>query len=195
MIKFNAGARAAMAAGALLVSACATTPTPYQPISASSAVAGGYSEIRLAPDRYRVTFAGNRFTSRERVEASLLYRAADLALQQGFDWFVIEDREVERQVERRVEPDPFNNPWFYGDYGYWRPYWRYYGPGTGWRTWDPYYGDPFWTTRVDVRTIERFEVSAEVRMGRGSMPASNPKAFDARDVIARLGPEVRRTGR
>lgn len=170
---------------------CVGTPTPYQPISSASRVEGGYSDVRLAPDRFRVTFTGNAFTSRERVEASLLYRAAELTLQHGNDWFVIEDREVERRIEREVRPDPLYRPWFYDDYAHWRPYWRYYGPSTGWNTWDPYYGDPFWTDRVDTRTIERFEVSAEIRMGRGYMPASNLRAFDARDVIARIGPELR----
>lgn len=182
---------AGAAALALLAAGCAGKPTPYQPISSSSRVAGGYSETRLAADHFRVTFAGNSFTSRERVEASLLYRAAELTLQERYDWFVIEDREVEHQVERDLHPDPLYRPWFYDNYGYWRPYWRYYGPRTGWRTWDPYFGDPFWADRIDTRTVERFEVSAEIRMGHGAMPQGNHKAFDARDVIARIGPQIR----
>lgn len=179
---------------ALLAVGCAGTPTPYQPISSASRIAGGYSEVRLASDHFRVTFVGNSFTSRERVEGSLLYRAAELTRLEGYDWFVIEDREVEHQVERRSRPDPLYRPWFYDDYSYWRPYWRYYGPRSGWRTWDPYFGDPFWADRVDTQTVERFEVSAEIRMGRGTMPANNPRAFDARDVIASIGPKIRDKG-
>jgi hypothetical protein len=189
-IKRLAGA----AALALLVPGCAGKPTPYQPMSSTSRISGGYSETRLATDHFRVTFVGNSFTSRERVEASLLYRAAELTLQEGYQWFVIEDREVEHQVERDLRPDPLYRPWFYDNYGYWRPYWRYYGPRTGWRTWDPYFGDPFWADRVDIRTIERFEVSAEIRMDRGAMPSGTRKAFDARDVIARIGPQIRDGG-
>lgn len=188
------GSRSRMAGAvalALLVAGCAGTPTPYQPISSASRSEGGYSEVQLAPDRFRVTFAGNSFTSRERVEASLLYRAAELTLQQGNDWFVIEDRETERRVERDLRPDPLYRPWFYDDFAYWRPYWRYYGPGLGWQTWDPYFGDPFWTGRVDTRQVEQFEVTAEIRMGRGFMPTTNLKAFDARDVIRRIGPDIR----
>lgn len=175
----------------LFATGCVATSTPYQPISSANRVEGGYSQVQLASNIFRVTFAGNSFTSRERVEASLLYRAAELTLQHRYDWFIIEDREVERQVEREIRPDPLYRPWFYDDYAYWRPYWNYYGPRTGWRTWDPYYGDPFWRDRVDTRTIERFEVSAEIRMGHGYMPATNLKAFNARDVIARIGPEIR----
>jgi hypothetical protein len=146
--------------------------------------------MRLAENQYRVTFAGNRLTSREQVESSLLYRAAELTLQRGYDWFVIVDREVERQVEREVRRDPFYDPWFYRDYAYWRPYWRYYGPNVGWQSWYPYYGDPFWADRMQDRTVERFEATAEIRLGRGFMRATDVRAFDARDVIARLGPDV-----
>jgi hypothetical protein len=154
-------------------------------------VAGGYSEVRLAENRFQVTFEGNSLTSRERVESYMLYRAAELTLQQGFDWFVIEDREMEHRVEKQVRRDPRYDPWFASDYAYWRPYWRYYGPSFGWRTWYPYYGDPFWTERQEVRTIERFQATADIRLGHGAMPATNLRAFDARDVIARLANDVK----
>ncbi|WP_313670421.1 CC0125/CC1285 family lipoprotein [Sandarakinorhabdus sp.] len=179
-------------AAALVLAGCATSgSTPYQPASSANAVQGGYSEVRLAEDRYSVTFAGNRLTSREQVEASLLYRSAELTLQRGYDWFVIVDKETERQVERQAGIDPLYDPWFRRDYLYWRPYWRYYGPGMGWNYWYPYYGDPFWADRFRDRTVERFEATAEIRMGRGAMPATDVRAFDARDVIGRLGPQVR----
>ncbi len=29
-----------------------------------------------------------------------------------------------------------------GPYSFWRPSWRYYGRGYGWRGWDPFWGDP-----------------------------------------------------
>jgi len=177
----------------LALAGCSTTgSTPYQPVSASNRAVGGFSDERLAPDEYRVTFSGNRLTSRETVESYLLYRAAELALEQGYDWFAIVDRQVEHQVERDVYPDTRYDPWFAADYGYWRPYWRYYAPGTGWNSWYPYYGDPFWASRTPSRTVERFEATAEIHMGRGAMPATDVRAFDARDVIARIGPDVKR---
>lgn len=180
------------AAIALTLAGCASTgSTPYQPASSANAVQGGYSDTRLAEDRYSVTFAGNRLTSREQVETFLLYRAAELTQQRGYDWFVIVDKETERQVERQMGRDPMYDPWFYRDYGYWRPFWRYYVPRTGWNNWYPYYGDPFWADRMQDRTVERFEATAEIRLGRGLMPATDVRAFDARDVIARLGPQVR----
>ena len=177
---------------ALLVGGCTSTgSTPYQPLTSSGPVTGGYSDRRLAEGVYRVTFAGNRLTSRETVESSLLLRAAELTVEQGYDWFEIQDREIERQVERRLLPQPLYNPWFARDYYYWRPYWRYYRPSIGWNYWYPYTRDPFWADRYDVRTIETFEASAEISMGRGPVPATNLRAFDARDVIARIGSAIR----
>lgn len=187
---------AAVAGCAVALAGCAGSgSTPYQPVSSANAVQGGYFDVRLSEDRYRVTFAGNRLTSREQVESFLLYRAAELTLQRGYDWFVIIDKETEREVERDRRAGPgaglMYDPWFGRDYFYWRPYWRYYGPGGVWQNWYPYYGDPFWADRFGERTTERFEASAEIRLGRGFMPASDVRAFDARDVMRRMGPDVR----
>jgi hypothetical protein len=178
-----------LAVALLLASGCATS-TPYQPLSASSAVSGGYADQRLAENRYRVTFAGNALTTREQVESYLLFRAAELTVERGYDWFVVVDHEMEHDIEREIRPDPYYRPWYGPAYGTWRPYWRYWGPGDGWREWDPYHGDPFWTRDVDVRTVERFEATAEIRLGRGAVPPGEGEALVAREVIARLGPQV-----
>ena len=178
-------------AATLALAACAT-PTPYQPISAASRTQGGYYEERLAADRWRVSFAGNTLTSRETVEGYLLYRAAELTLEQRRDWFEIVDREVEHEVRRDVSRDPYYDPWW--GYPGWRPYWRYYEPRLGWRYWYPWYGDPFWGRRVDVRTVDRYEAHADIVMHSGRKPAGNGRTFDARDVIERLGPTIRRPG-
>jgi hypothetical protein len=173
------------------LAACAT-PTPYQPAApgrSASSSGGGYSELRLENNRFRVNFAGNSLTSRETVEGYLLFRAAELTVQNGYDWFAVVERDVDKKSRTYVEPDPFYRPW-YGAYGFWRPSWRYYGRGYGWRGWDPFWGDPFWADRVDVRTIERFEASAEIVMGKGAKPADDVRAFDARGVIDNLRPRI-----
>ena len=173
-----------------LLSACATA-TPYQPNIPGQSVSGGYSEQRIEANRFRVNFTGNSLTSRETVEGYLLFRAAELTVQEGYDWFAIVDRNTETDRRTYVERDPFYSPWYGPSYGYWRPYWRYYG-GFGWRTWDPWWGDPFWADRMDVRTVTKFEASAEIVMNRGAKPADDPRAFDARAVIANLSPRVTR---
>jgi hypothetical protein len=187
MLKKSAALLVAIALSAGLA-ACAT-PTPYQPNIKGQSMGGGYSEIRLEPNRYRVNFMGNSLTSRETVEGYLLFRAAELTVESGYDWFAVVDRDTDKTSRTYVEPDPFYRPW-YGSYGFWRPSWRYYGGGYGWRGWDPFWGDPFWADRVDVRTVERFEASAEIVMQKGPKPAEDVKAFDARAVIENLKPRV-----
>lgn len=181
---------AVLLAGAGLA-ACATA-TPYQPNVPGQAVSGGFSDQRLDATHFRVTFAGNSLTSRETVERYLLYRAAELTADQGYDWFATVEKQVDRSSRTYVTPDPFS----YGPsrFGYWRPYWRYYGAGPGWRRWDPWYGDQFWADQMDVRTVEKFEATAEIVMGKGPPPAADQHAFDARDVLTNLGPTIVRPG-
>jgi len=166
---------------ALALVACATA-TPYQPLGTKGAK-GGYSDQKIEANRYRVTFAGNSYTSRSRVENYLLYRAAELTIASGYDGFTIVQRDTERNVETRVSPG------LGGPYGWWQPSWRYYGGGFGWRSWDPWFGDPFWADSIDVSTIDRYEATAEIVMTRGQ-GSSDPRNFDARQVIANLGPTI-----
>ena len=176
-------ASVALASG---LAACAT-PTPYQPFNPADASAGGYRDARLDSNHWRVSFAGNSVTSRERVERYLLYHAADLTLGQGFEWFMETDKQTD------VTGDAYADPY----YGWgWRPGWRFHrggfygggfggwGPGWGYGRygpWGPGYADDF----------DRFDVSAEIMMGRGPKP---PQALDAREVMANLGPGIVRPG-
>lgn len=171
---------------ALALSACAT-PTPYQPAGAGNY--GGYAEQRLENDRYRVSFSGNSVTSREDVEMGLLLRAAELTAENGFDWFATVNRATDRDTRLQSFGNPgFGDP-FYGRYSpFWGPTWRYYDRGR----WSPW-GDPFWGRNdFDVRQIDRYEATSEIIMGKGAKPANDANAFDAREVIANLGPRVNR---
>ena len=171
----------------LAAGSCATS-TPYQPKIAGQAVHGGYSERRLGEGRYLMTFDGNTLTSRERVEGYMLYRAAELAVQNDYDWFRIVQRATDTDERTYVEPN--YHPWY--GYGHWRPYWRYYRPHRGWGSWYPYGRDPFWADRYDVQTVREFEAHAEVVMGHGPLPPGDGDLFDARKVMADLGPSIER---
>lgn len=183
---------ASAAAAVVLVAASCTSATPYQPYRPEFAggVHGGFSEQRLAPDRFLVRFHGNELTSRDRVEGYLLYRAAELTVQNGHDWFAIIDRHTEHDVETHVRPDPFYRPWYGPGYGYWHPEWRYYRRGYGWGVWHPGVSGPFWADRVDVSTVESFEATAEIVMHNGPVPAADQRTFDARRVLTDLGPTI-----
>ena len=178
---------ATTAVAGLVLAACATA-TPYQP-AGYNGQRGGYSEQRVESNRYRVTFAGNSVTSREQVEMSLLLRSAELTVESGYDWFATVNRATERDTRFVSTPDPFYGPYsrFYGPY--WGPSWRYYRSGF-WSPWDRW--GPWGPQDIDTRQIDRYEASAEIIMGRGPKPAGDPNAFDAREVIQNLGPQVTR---
>jgi hypothetical protein len=175
---------AAVAALGGALAACETA-TPYQPLAIGAATSGGYGEQKINDDVWRVTFAGNSLTSRETVERYLLYRAADLTVNQGFDWFVTTDRKTDKKTT--LLGDPFYRAGFGLDYGWgWRPSWRYRG-AFGWRTYDPWLGGPFWADNYRIEEINRYQASAEIRMGRGPKPDG---ALDARQVQTNLGPSI-----
>jgi hypothetical protein len=89
---------ALISAAALALSACATQPTVYQPATGPSAV--GYSEYRIEPGRYRITFRGGSGAPAGYVNDLALRRAADLAVQDGYDWFRVADRFMEAEPDR-----------------------------------------------------------------------------------------------
>lgn len=176
-------AAAAVVAGGLALASCMTA-TPYQPAASSGSTRGGYSDEQIESNRFRVSFSGNSLTSRETVERYLLYRAAELTLQRGFDHFEMVTRDTEKKSNTYVSRSFSPGPW-----GYWSPYWRWYRPRYGWGRYDPFFGDPFWDRDIDVRTVNRYEAMAEIVTGRGAKPA-NVRAFDAREVVDRLGPQI-----
>ena len=171
-------------AAGLALAACATA-TPYQPAGLNGQ-RGGYAEQRLETNRYRVSFSGNSVTSREQVEMGLLLRSAELTVESGYDWFATVNRATGRGTRYVGTPDPsqarYNS--LYGPD--WGPSWRYYRGGF-WSPWDRWGANDF-----DVRQIDRFEANAEIVLGRGPKPANDPNAFDAREVIQNLGPQVTR---
>lgn len=177
---------AAVLASAALLASCATATT-YHPATGSGFSRTGFSDVQIEPNRFRVSFAGNSYTSRETVERYLLYRAAELTLDQGYDYFIVSDRDTDKQT--RTYATPSYGGW--AGFGYWGPRWRYYGRGFGWRSWDPWWGDPFWDRTIDVNTVERYDAAAEIVLGRGPKPSDNVRAFDAHAVMERLGPTIK----
>jgi hypothetical protein len=189
MKKVLLAAVAALAIGGALAS-CAT-PTPYQPAAPGRNLGYGYSDYRIDDTHWRVTFSGNSLTSRETVEKYLLYRAAELTLEQGFDWFDTTDRHTERNTSYYAT-DPYYHSPFWGAYGWgWRPYWRYYGGPFGWRGWDPWFGSPFWADTVNIQEVSRYDATAEIVLGRNPPPAGH-RVFNAREVVANLAPSIAR---
>lgn len=169
-----------------LLAGCATA-TPYQPLGYPGE-RGGYTNQQLDQNHFRVSFIGNTLTSRQQVENYLLYRAAELTLQQGFACFTVVNRDTDQRT--RVRMSPFG-PYGYGRYGAgyypgWTPYWRLRGPW-GWHSYDPWHGDPFFPGRYDVDTVTSYQAMADISLSRA--PCSDkPGTFDAQQVVQNLQP-------
>ena len=85
-------------AASLALLGCATT---YEPSDIGGF--GGFSETRLGPSTYRVLVEGNGLTSRNEVEQFAMRRCAELTLEQGKRYFVIEQHRA--WVDRRFSRD------------------------------------------------------------------------------------------
>jgi hypothetical protein len=156
------------AAAAAVLAACATQ-TPYQP----AADGYGFQEQRIENNRVRITFRGNTLTDRETVETYMLYRAAEVTQQSGYDYFIVANRDTEEHS--RLQGMGGYRPRFGFDYWYF----------SARRGWSPWY-DPFWDEPMSYREVTRYEAMAEIAMFHGQKPADDPSAFSASEVIANL---------
>jgi hypothetical protein len=166
----KAGCSKAVQAGvvALLLAGCAAAPTPYQQQNQEGQ---GYREQRIEANRFRVSFSGNTFTSRETVENYLIYRAAELTIANGYDWFVLAGKETEAHT--RYDQMVTNMG---------------FGPYFAWDYWP--------RNSVAVSTaipVTDYQAYGYVTMFKGTKPATDPTAFDARAVEQSLAPTVQRT--
>ena len=194
---------AGLAALAVL-GACATA-TPYQQATESQR---GYDQQQIEDNRWTVTFSGNSLTDRETVETYLLYRAAELTQQQGFDHFRVADTETDEKRRVIASPSAFYDPFyssFYCDYRFYgrrgRLYPTRFGP-TYYRSRSPFYSspfhrsqfsyyDPFWGGGYDYREITRYDATAEIIMGSGTKP-DDASYFDASQVLSHLAGRITR---
>ncbi len=177
----TAAACAAIAVITLGLSGCETA-TPYQPLVRGSSTSGGYYDQRLDEDHFRVSFQGNTVTPRATVETYLLYRAAELTVSQGYDWFETEQRHTDKDQQTYYEGDPFYGPGYGYGFGYFRPAWTFYGGGGFGRG----FGRGFLRRRVhaaarsaafgdgQIQTVQKFQATAEIVMHKGPKPAGRP---------------------
>jgi len=145
-------------------------PTAYQATDDGY----GYTEAKLESDHYRVEFRGNSLTDRKVVESYLLYRAAELTLETGNDYFVVVEQDIDKKTTYHSSSDyPFGGRFPYHYY----PYSWYH---------------PQHTSHETVRSSERFTAVAEIYVGKGAKPTDNPSAYDARSVIDHLEGSIQR---
>lgn len=173
---FRALAIAAISAG---LAGC-LGPTPYQ----VKAYNGGYDDRTVSGERHFVAFYGNGFTSREAVLKYWLYRCAEVTAKNGFDYFVLLAKAAPRQgavpdtgprdiftaaVDIRLPGDEDETVRAKGATGSSVPI---YIPGGG-------------------GSVTRWSASGVIQMFKGEPLDPNPVTFVARELLEKLGPEIR----
>lgn len=148
----------------LLLGACAATP--YQPLTKGQ----GYSEQKLEADRYRVAFAGNGQTPLDTVQNYLMYRAAELTLENGRDYFVLVGTSTQGEQGRSPGVGVSVGGFRFGGSGGLR-----IGIGT--------------STGGDRQA---YRAQADILLRAGAKPADDPQAFDARELKANLEAQISR---
>jgi hypothetical protein len=152
----------------LLLAACTSSPTPYQ----AAQNGFGYSEQQVEENRYRVSFAGNSATSRQTVEDYVLYRAAELTVQTGHDWFEVVDRNTVQD---------------YSGYGGSPAFGLGVGGGSN-------FGVGLSMPMGGGGGSGRYTADMDIVLRDGEKPQENPNAYDAFSVISRLQSKILTSG-
>ncbi len=131
---------------------------------------GGYADVQLDATTFRVEFSGNGFTARSRVEAFVLYRCAELTLEHGFSHFAVLNGGTSAENSTVNLPSTTNgNVTVVGNTAYWNST----------------------TTPGQQIPVTKFGSTVMIRTFRGR-PVDVPSALDAAQVMAYLGPQVRK---
>jgi len=174
-----ASGRIAKLAFTLLIAAalagCASSLGPsYRPKGPDGSI--GYTDEQLAPNRFRVTFAGPAGSKLVEVEDFLLRRAAEITLKAGYTHFVFNMRRTEANLHGRRAGE----------------------------SWNPALGLLFECGRDGRRTesgidmispgfcpdtpIVQYTASSEIVVMKPEEASRNPNALAAREILARLAP-------
>lgn len=160
---------AAVVLAAMGSSSCAPRPTPYQP-AAQGTGGYGYGEQQLEANRFRITFSGNSDTPRPAVENALLYRAAEVTKQRGYDYFIVVGQDTEPSTRYWSTFDNFGG---FGGWGYGHGVGLGVGVGSG-----------------SSVPVTHYTAYADVVLMKGTKPSNEPRAYSAEDILKTVGPTL-----
>lgn len=86
---------------AIVLMALAGCATKYQ---SDGGWGGGFSEVQLDKNVFKISFNGNNYTRPERAQELALLRSADLTLQHGYSYFVIMEGNSREDVRMYTAP-------------------------------------------------------------------------------------------
>jgi len=129
--------------------------------------ASGYAETKIESDRWRITFRGGSDADERRVDDLTLLRAAQVSLDQGYDWFRVVQRYGEALPPRGPTLSVGGGTSSYGYHGG-----SSFGVGVG--------GIPLGGGPILSQTIE-------VIMGKGQ-PPREADVYDAHEIARSIRP-------
>jgi hypothetical protein len=156
--------RVAVLATVLLSTAACASLAPYGPQQGPRGQ--GYAEQRIESDRYRVSYNG--VGAPGPVADMALLRAADLTIEQGYDWFAVTQRYIDGRPDSAGGFRPSVSVGVGSSSGRYGRY-RYSGTSTGVGVGLNFQGPSPTSTQL------------EIRLGRGQTP-DDVEAYDAREV-------------
>ncbi len=154
--------------GFVFMMGCAT-PTPYQPM----AFKGGYSDYQLDKNTIKVSFRGNAFIPKEKVEVYLLYRCAEVTSEFGYDYFVIVDNVSDTTRGFVTAPGTYTGNTY--QYGYGATTLGTYMPG-------------------QTISIKKHSASVLIKLFKGEKPENIPNAFAAEELKGYLEKHIKKDG-
>ncbi len=149
---------------ALTLSACAT-PTPY----GKYGFYGGYTDSRIDENTFSISVDTNGFTSQQTTSMHGLYRAAELTIEHGYDFFVIVSDAQNPTGMSMAMPGSSNTT--INSYGSRATATTTYTPGV-------------------IVPVVFPNSTLTIKSFKGSKPVDNPRAYDARAVVTYLGPQI-----
>lgn len=91
----------AILSAVILIAGCATG---YKSVGFT----GGYSDTKLQDDVYEVSFKGNGYTNKDRAKDFALLRASEVALNNGYKYFVVLEGENSTKTQMYTTPAQAN---------------------------------------------------------------------------------------
>ena len=151
---------------------------------------GGYSESQLQEDTFRVSFKGNAFVDKERVQDYLLLRCAEITIDHGFDYFIILGEEDSTAVSSYTTPTNISaQSTSYGNTNY-----------SGRVSGNTIYGTGAYTQQTngnatitggDTYYFSKPRSNCVIKCFKGKKPDDLPNAFTAYQLIGYLKDKVR----
>jgi hypothetical protein len=162
--------RVVLFALALFTASCST---PYQP----QGFRGGYSDIRIDSNTVDVAFRGNGYTGKQRVRTYLLYRCAEVTRQDGYDFFVMVDKDIETRTGQFTTSGTYTASTTASAYGAGN---MAFGSSTTRGTYTP----------GETITYTKYGADTTIKMFKGQRPSGAYNVYDAGEVLRHLGPQL-----